>query len=260
MKRLIALALASALLALPASAQNFPDKPIHIIVPFTPGSATDVVARAAGGGHDQEPGPDGHRREQAGRRRHDRRRPGRQGRPRRLHAARQLLGAHGQSGDLSQHDLRHGEGPAGRQPARRAAQHHGRLAVEGLEDRGRLREGGEGGAGQAHLRHRRHRQRHAHERREVQARGRHRHGARALQGHARGAGRHHERPHRHLFLPDDRRPADDQATAASWRWPTAAPSAPRCCPTCRPRRSRASRTAATISGSACSRRPARRRR
>jgi tripartite-type tricarboxylate transporter receptor subunit TctC len=46
MKRLIAFALASALLALPASAQNFPDKPIHIIVPFTPGSATDVVARA----------------------------------------------------------------------------------------------------------------------------------------------------------------------------------------------------------------------
>ena len=47
---------------------------------------------------------------------------------------------------------------------------------------------------------------------------------------------------------------------ASWRWPTAAPSAPRCCPTCRPRRNRASRTAATTSGSACSRRPARRRR
>jgi tripartite-type tricarboxylate transporter receptor subunit TctC len=46
MKRLVALALASALFALPATAQNFPDKPIHIIVPFTPGSATDVVARA----------------------------------------------------------------------------------------------------------------------------------------------------------------------------------------------------------------------
>jgi tripartite-type tricarboxylate transporter receptor subunit TctC len=46
MKRLIAFALASALLALPASAQNFPEEPIQIIVPFTPGSATDVVARA----------------------------------------------------------------------------------------------------------------------------------------------------------------------------------------------------------------------
>ncbi|MFO1085977.1 MAG: tripartite tricarboxylate transporter substrate binding protein [Reyranellaceae bacterium] len=46
MPRLIALALALALAALPAWAQTFPEKPIHIIVPFTPGSATDVVARA----------------------------------------------------------------------------------------------------------------------------------------------------------------------------------------------------------------------
>jgi tripartite-type tricarboxylate transporter receptor subunit TctC len=44
--RLIALALAAALSALPASAQNYPDKAIHIVVPFTPGSATDVTARA----------------------------------------------------------------------------------------------------------------------------------------------------------------------------------------------------------------------
>ena len=46
MSRLIALGLALALAALPASAQNYPEKPIRIIVPFTPGSATDVVARA----------------------------------------------------------------------------------------------------------------------------------------------------------------------------------------------------------------------
>jgi tripartite-type tricarboxylate transporter receptor subunit TctC len=35
-----------ALAATAAQAQTFPDKPIHIIVPFTAGSATDVVARA----------------------------------------------------------------------------------------------------------------------------------------------------------------------------------------------------------------------
>jgi tripartite-type tricarboxylate transporter receptor subunit TctC len=50
MTRLIALALsgalAAALAALPASAQNFPTKQINIVVPFTAGSATDVTARA----------------------------------------------------------------------------------------------------------------------------------------------------------------------------------------------------------------------
>jgi tripartite-type tricarboxylate transporter receptor subunit TctC len=46
MTRLIALALAAALAALPAAAQTWPDKPVHVIVPFTAGSATDVVARA----------------------------------------------------------------------------------------------------------------------------------------------------------------------------------------------------------------------
>ncbi|MPZ30559.1 MAG: hypothetical protein GEV13_06115 [Rhodospirillales bacterium] len=50
MKRVVAIGLSalltSALAALPASAQNCPEKPIRIIVPFTPGSATDVTARA----------------------------------------------------------------------------------------------------------------------------------------------------------------------------------------------------------------------
>src|SRR5262249_27705401 len=46
MTRLMALALAAVLATLPASAQTWPDKPVHVVVPFTAGSATDVVARA----------------------------------------------------------------------------------------------------------------------------------------------------------------------------------------------------------------------
>lgn len=42
----ISLAAAAVLATAPASAQNWPDKPVHVIVPFTAGSATDVVARA----------------------------------------------------------------------------------------------------------------------------------------------------------------------------------------------------------------------
>jgi tripartite-type tricarboxylate transporter receptor subunit TctC len=46
MLRILTTAAALALAAGGAQAQNYPDKPIHVIVPFTPGSATDVVARA----------------------------------------------------------------------------------------------------------------------------------------------------------------------------------------------------------------------
>jgi tripartite-type tricarboxylate transporter receptor subunit TctC len=43
--RLIVTVLAAALAVSAAHAQTYPDKPVHVIVPFTPGSATDVVAR-----------------------------------------------------------------------------------------------------------------------------------------------------------------------------------------------------------------------
>jgi tripartite-type tricarboxylate transporter receptor subunit TctC len=43
--RFVMAALAAAFAASGAHAQTYPTKPVHVIVPFTPGSATDVVAR-----------------------------------------------------------------------------------------------------------------------------------------------------------------------------------------------------------------------
>ena len=44
--RLLIAVIGLAIAATTAQAQNWPDKPIHIIVAFTPGSATDVIGRA----------------------------------------------------------------------------------------------------------------------------------------------------------------------------------------------------------------------
>jgi tripartite-type tricarboxylate transporter receptor subunit TctC len=44
--RLVMVTVAALLAATAAQGQTYPDKPIHVIVPFTAGSATDVVARA----------------------------------------------------------------------------------------------------------------------------------------------------------------------------------------------------------------------
>ena len=81
----------------PASAQAYPVKPIHIIVPFAAGGITDVIGRALGQRLARGLGSTGRDREQAGRRhRSGRHRIRRAIRTRRLHA----------SGDRRR-DLRH---------------------------------------------------------------------------------------------------------------------------------------------------------
>jgi tripartite-type tricarboxylate transporter receptor subunit TctC len=44
----ILIAIAAAIIAPAASAQNFPSKPLRMIVPFSPGGVADIVARIVG--------------------------------------------------------------------------------------------------------------------------------------------------------------------------------------------------------------------
>ncbi len=81
--------------------------------------------------------PAGHRRESNRRRRHDRSRYGRQGDSRRLHAAGQLLVAHGDPVALSGHILRHAARLHRRDAARQPAHRAGGRAVARVQDAAR---------------------------------------------------------------------------------------------------------------------------
>ena len=89
----VALALCVAL----AFGQGYPNKPVKIIVPFTAGSATDILARTVGTEALRDVGAAGRRGEPAGRRRHDRRGRRREVAARRLHADGALRRAGGES-------------------------------------------------------------------------------------------------------------------------------------------------------------------
>ena len=108
---LVASACAAVLTASAASAQDFPAKPVKVIVPFPPGGPTDVLARALGEAFRERTGADFRGRQQARRRHRDRRHRLQECRSRRLH----VLSAHRQHGlaqsiPLRQPELRSAQG------------------------------------------------------------------------------------------------------------------------------------------------------
>ncbi len=199
--RLLVMAAAFAVLAAStAHAQDYPTKPVHVIVPFTAGSATDVVALAVAQALsirlgqpfvvENKPGASSG-----------------------TIGAAQVAKSSPDGYTLLVHSSGHTVNPAifanltydtakdlvgvsllAQQPNILVA-----CPRQGLEDRRRSRQGRERTARQDHLRVGRHRQRHPLQRREVQAVRRHRHAARALSRHAGSADRHDQRPGR-LFL------------------------------------------------------------
>ena len=80
---IVALALLAA--GLPAGAADYPNRPIHVVVPWPPGGPTDAVARVSIPGDFRAAPSAGDHRQQGRRHRRDRHRLRRQGRARRLH-------------------------------------------------------------------------------------------------------------------------------------------------------------------------------
>ena len=180
------------LMPVAATAQDFPNKPIRLIVPFPAGGPNDIIARVVGqrmSEIDQAAGSDRQSRRPGRRARH---RCGRKGSPRRLHdrdrerelARHQPDDGKGalrrDEGFRARHAGDDGAGNAGRRQQRSRQRHEG-------ADRAR-----QGPAGETQFRLRRRRRPAASCRRTAQADGQDRHRARALPGRCA----RHQRPAR----------------------------------------------------------------
>ena len=243
--------LGASLLAVPAHADDFPTKPITLVVPFAPGGAIDMLARlvaqqaSATLGQpiviDNRSGAGGLIAAACGR----------QGRARRLHAA-DGVGGPGDDPALDQPValLRSAARPgAGGAPCRHADGADRVVELQGADGQ-RLRRDGAGQSRRPQLRldRRRHDLEPGHG--EPEARGRHRRRARALSRRGAGAGRPACRPgagdvHQHRL--GGAHGGIGQVPAARRHH---ARRARRCCPTCRPWRRPAGRPPRSSSGRA----------
>jgi hypothetical protein len=118
-----------------AQAQSYPNRSIRYIVPYTPGGAADILARAVGRQADRSVGTIGGRREPR-RRRHERRIGSRSAlRTRRLYAVHADHRECDQSDALRQAHVRSGQGLRLRDHDRESARHRRRAPVGAGEKR-----------------------------------------------------------------------------------------------------------------------------
>ena len=195
--RSLLLKTAGVLLALTtaAAAQQYPVKPIRLIIPFPPGGRNDVVGRLIATAAHRAARPPDHRRQPLRRRRRGRHRAGVAGAEGRLHAADDFDRACGQSlalrpqGPLRPAQVVHADRGAGLRPERAG----GQSELSGQERQGTDR-AGEEIAGQGRLGNGRRRQLPASRRRVVRGADRREVPARAVQGRRPGHDRRGRRP------------------------------------------------------------------
>ena len=129
-----------------ALAQGWPNRPIRMIVPYTPGGYTDLMARLVGQKISDALGQPIVLREQARRQRHHRHRRRRQGRARRLHVRHRDRGACGKRHAQSEAALRHAQGLHIRLADERRTADHDRASLSAGEQRERADRAREGQA------------------------------------------------------------------------------------------------------------------
>ena len=197
MKMTAAIALAFAMVSSAAFAQNYPNRPITLLVPFAAGGATDTVARVTAQSMSKLLGQTDHHRERHGRRRHHRGHAGLARGAGRLHAAdsphRHLHGRHA----VPQAALRHQDRVRADRPRHQRADDDHRAARSAAEHAGRAGHLHQGQRRQDDLRQCRPRRRFASLRHAVHDRRRQGNPDRALQGQCA----RHERPDRQADRP-----------------------------------------------------------